>query len=154
GYIQLEKGQDYLFGVPGFEEKLYYIDENGNYTTANFSYSNADNKLSFSIPNLNNQQKYTFQLITAKSGSLGQGTSVQEIFNDVSEDVAISGNMITGNSSNDALFVRLAFNFNTSKHDTFVQKMKSLNIRNQYTLIDGSSDVAALGIGLEEYEPF
>ena len=154
GYIQLEKGQDYLFGLPGYEDKLYYIDENGNYTPANFSYNNADNKLSFSIPNLNNQQKYTFQLITAKSGSLGEGTSVQEIFTDVSEDVSISGNMITGNSSNDALFVRLGFNFNTSRHNTFVQKMKSLKIRNQYTLIDGSSDVGALGIGLEEYEPF
>src|SRR5690606_34817865 len=60
----------------------------------------------------------------------------------------------TGNSSTDALFIRLEFNFNTSRHNTFVQKMKSLNIRSQYTIIDGSSDVAALGIGLEEYEPF
>ncbi|UOB17067.1 hypothetical protein [Abyssalbus ytuae] len=155
GYIQLEKGQDYLFNTPGYEDKLFFTDEAGNISRATgFSYNNSANKLSFNLPVLKNSGNYTFKLVTAKPGTLAEGTSVQEVFTEVNEDVSVSSNTITGSVVSDAMFIRLEFPFTTSRHNTFKQKMKSLKIRNQFTLIDGASDVAALGIGLEEYEPF
>ena len=110
--------------------------------------------MNFDIPNLQNQAQYRYRLTTRKPGDGNQGNATQETYTDVNEDVSISSNTITRGASGDASFERLTFTFNTSKHNTFVQKMNSLSATSYYTLIDGSSDVGALGIKLNDFEPF
>ncbi|QCX40672.1 hypothetical protein FF125_20325 [Aureibaculum algae] len=153
GYIQLQKGQDYLFGISGFKDEMFYIDENGASENVTFSYDNVENKLNFGIPKLKNQVTYTYKLITSANQSGQQGTTAQGVVQ-IADSISMTQNVIAGQASTDALFVRLSFEFNTSRHNTFKAKMNSLKIENQYTLIDGKSSVGAMGIGLREYESF
>ncbi len=155
GYVQIEKGREDLFIGEGFVNELFYTDENGQSQKVGFSYNVADKKLMFDIPTLQTQTKYTYKLITTvPGGGSDQDNATQETFTAVSDDVSISNNTITEGASSNAVFVRLTFDFNTSKHHTFVEKMNSLSVSNYYTLIDGASDIGAMGLGMNEYEPF
>ena len=161
GFIQLDKGQQYLFGN-GFSDELYFIDESGTKTKVNFTYNASEKRLNFNIPDLTNEKNYTYALITLNPGDVEEDqvlTSVE--FTKISEDLEISNNTLVGNASNGAFISRLNFSFATSKYDTFNQKMASLRIKNSITSIDtyqgtGESvaNVAYIGLIMEDYEPF
>lgn len=153
GYVQLEKGQDYLFDVPGFKDELFFVDDTGQSQKVTFSYEKAENKLNFSIPKLKTQATYKYQLITSAAQS-GQQSSTKIDSVRIGDNASMTQNTIVGDASTNAYFERLTFNFNTSRHKTFKDKMKSLKIDNQYTLIDGKSNVGAMGISVSEYESF
>jgi len=153
GYVKLEKGQDYLFGVPGMEDELFFMDQTGKSQKVEFTYEKVENILNFNIPKLKTQTQYTYQLITSAYNSAQQGgTKIDSV--KIGDNASMTQNTIVGNASTDAFFERLTFNFNTSRHSTFKAKMKSLKITDQYTLIDGKSNVGAMGILLNDYEPF
>ena len=155
GYIQLKKGQDYLFGGSGFTDELFYIDETDQSQQVDFTYDKVENTLHFGIPNLKNQAKYTYKLTTTKpSDGDNQDNTTQVTVTDINDDVSISNNTIAEGASTDAVFARLTFDFNTSKFTTFKKKINSLKIRKNYTLIDGASNVGAMGIETDEHEPF
>ncbi|MFS4492460.1 hypothetical protein [Maribacter sp. 2308TA10-17] len=161
GFVQLDKGQEYLFGN-GFSDELYFIDESGNKTKVNFSYNTAEKRLNFDLPDLNNEQKYTYALITLNPGDGDEGQAMTAVeFIEVSEDLEISNNTLTGSASNDAFISRLDFTFKTSRYDNFSQKIRSIKQKNSYIYLDtypGTgetvSSVAYLSIGTEEFEPF
>ena len=154
GYIQLQQGQDYLFGVPGYKDELIFIDENGQEQKAQqFSYDNADNRLDFSLPAFNTETTYTYRLVTSKIDS-GQPVTTVEANVQVADSISMTRNVISGSTSTDALFERLKYSFSTSKFNTFKDKINSLNVTNYNTFIDGASNVGFMGLGLSEYEPF
>ena len=153
GYVQLEKGQDYLFDIPEYKDELFFIDENEQGQKVNFSYDKVENRLNFDIADLNNESSYKYSLITSKIQSGGQNVTSEGIIQ-VTDSISITQNVILSSASTDAFFERLAFTFDTSKHNTFVEKMNSLSATSYYTLIDGSSDVGALGLKLSDFEPF
>lgn len=159
GFVQLEKGQDYLFGN-GFKDELFFISESGKTEKANFSYNNSSNLLSFSIPNLDNETKVTYKLITFKPNDGNGAEALSEtVFTDINDNVSISSNKLTGKASNDATLTRLEFNFSTSKYNTFKQKLNAISGEDYFTYIDAvngqnASDVAALGIRISSFEPF
>jgi len=154
GSVQLEKGQDYLFSQPGFTDELFYIDENQQSQKVNFAYDTVENILNFDIPtSMNTETEYTFKLITSKISNNQQGSTTESVIQ-VADSISMTQNTIAGQAATDALFERLVFNFKTSKHNTFTDKMNSLSATQYYTLIDGSSDVGALGIKLNDFEPF
>ena len=154
GFVQLDKGQEYLFGN-GFSDELYFIDEAGTKTKADFSYSAGEKRLTFSIPDLNNESKYTYALITLNPGDIEEDQVLTAVeFTQISEDLEISNNTLVGSVSNSAFISRLNFNFSTSKHDTFRQKMNALSVQNYYSFRDGYSDVSALGLKVNAMEPF
>ncbi|MCM5664453.1 hypothetical protein [Galbibacter mesophilus] len=153
GYVQLEKGQDYLFGN-GFKDELFYITENGEFEKANFAYDNVSNLLTFEIPKLRNKENYSLQIITSKPKDGEQGVSAEETFNQINEDLAISSNKLTGNSSSEATLKRLAFNFSTSEYDTFEKKLNAMKVKNYFSYVDGASSIGAMGLQVETMEPF
>ncbi len=161
GYIQLNRGQQYLFGN-GYSDELYFIDESGNKTKTAFTYNTSEKRLDFDIPNLNNQYKYTYALVTLNPGDIDEDKVMTEVqFQEISEGLEISNNTITEGASNGAFISRLNFSFNTSKHNTFKQKMRSLNIVNSITSMDKShvSGENLYGVGfmnlvMSSFEPF
>ena len=155
GYVQLEKGQDYLFGTEGFKDELFFITEDGKEIKTPFSYNNATNKLTFTIPKLPNQKEISYQLITSKINSESNTARTdKETYTEVSEDLSIATNKLTGSATNDALFTRLKFNFSTSKFDTFKEKMRAIKVTKNYTFPDGASNVAQLELRIAKSEPF
>jgi len=161
GYIQLDKGQQYLFGN-GYSDELYFLDEAGNNTKTNFSYDATNKRLNFTIPDLANETKYTYALVTLNPGDVeNEETLTTTEFKEVAEDLEISNNTIAGGATNGAFISRLDFNFTTSKYDTFKAKMRSLNIKDSFTSIDrfqdtaeGIANVGYMSLILNEYEPF
>ncbi|MBC6997704.1 hypothetical protein [Cytophaga sp. FL35] len=152
GFVQLYKGQDYLFGN-GLSDELYFIDQNGTKTKADFSYNKADKRLNFSIPSLDKKSSYTYALITLNPGDIEENQVMTAVeFNQISEDLEISNNTIVGNASNGAFISRLNFNFNTSEHNTFKQKIQSIKA-NKY-VNQSLSNAAQLAVYTKDYEPF
>ncbi|MDV7137909.1 hypothetical protein R3X28_03430 [Maribacter sp. TH_r10] len=161
GFVQLDKGQQYLFGN-GFSDELYFIDESGNKTKASFSYNASEKRLNFSIPNLNNETNYTYALVTLNPGDIEEDQVLSTVeFTKISEDLEISNNTLTGSVSNGAFISRLNFSFKTSKHNTFKQKMRSINTNYTITDLDeypGTTEsiayVGKITLHAKDYEPF
>lgn len=153
GYVQLEKGQDYLFGTPGFKDELFFVAENGQNMKVEFSYDATGNILTFPLPKLPNTTGILYKLVTSKLDS-GNNVNVEQTFANVNEDVSISNNSLTGTTTNDASLTRLEFNFTTSKFNTFKEKMRAMNITDYYTFMDGSSNAAQLELRIAKFEPF
>jgi len=161
GFVQLNKGQEYLFGN-GYKDELYFIDEVGNKIKSNFSYNASEKRLLFDIPDLNNQTRYTYALVTLNPDDIEEDKVLSSVeFEKISKDLEISNNTLVGNASNSAFISRLNFSFSTSKYNTFKQKIKSIKQKNSYINIDfhpGSRDkvsrVPYLTIGAHEFEPF
>ncbi len=73
GYIQLIKGQDYLFN-PGNEWKQVgrFVDKQGNIKQFNFNYNASQKKVSFTRPgNLQNNAIYSFELVNVPAQAEG-----------------------------------------------------------------------------------
>ncbi|WP_438711679.1 hypothetical protein ACSTS3_03630 [Aquimarina muelleri] len=155
GYVQLEKGQDYLFGTLGFKDELFFVTENGQKLNAQFSYDNASNKLSFTLPKLPNETNITYALITSKSGTDSNNNStIEETFTQVDENISISQNTLSGDATNDAFITRLTFNFSTSRFDTFKEKVRTMNVTDHFNFHAGSSNTAQLELKITKFEPF
>ncbi|WP_106794267.1 hypothetical protein [Aquimarina sp. Aq78] len=155
GYVQLERGQDYLFGTEGFKDELFFITENGKSMKTQFSYDTANNTLTFNLPKLPNKTGIVYKLITSKLGSGGNdGSTSEETYTNVSDDVSISQNTLTGNASTNASLTRLEFNFSTSRFNTFKEKIRAMDITDYYTFMDGSSNAAQMELRIARFEPF
>lgn len=163
GYVQLIKGQDYLFGVKGYKDELFFIDENQETQQVNFTYNKVENSINFDLPNkLKNEQQYTYKLLTSKIGSGQQATTTIDSVR-VNDNIAMSTNTVSGEASTDAFFERLMFTFNTSKYNTLERKLKRMNVKDYYTLIGDTqvngqtvllSQVGVLGLSIDNHEPF
>jgi len=162
GYVQLDKGQDYLFGN-GLNDELYFIDEAGIKTKTTFSYNASEKRLNFEIPNnLANEQTYTYALITMNPGDIEEDQVLSAVeFTQITEDLEISNNTLTGNASNGAFISRLNFDFTTSKYDTFAKKIKSLKGSTAITIADSQPDtdnrianVGRMSLIIDDFEPF
>lgn len=160
GYVQLNMGQAYLFGN-GYKDELYFLDEAGNRIKADFEYVASQKRLNFSIPKLDNQTKYTYALITLNPSDVDENmVMTQEEFHQIEGNLEISTNTIVGSAESGAFISRLDFSFETSKHNTFKQKINAFRVRNTITYLDGYQDagaisnVARMSLIMEEYEPF
>ncbi|MEY8780027.1 hypothetical protein AB9K32_06340 [Allomuricauda sp. XS_ASV26] len=161
GYVQLNSGQEYLFGN-GYKDELYFLDETGNKIKADFNYNSSQKRLNFTIPNLENQTTYTYALITLKPSDVDESLAMtQAEFDEVSEGLEISTNSIVGSAKSGAFVSRLDFTFTTSRHDTFIQKMRSLIIDQSITSLDsysqqnrGIANVGRIKLRMDDYEPF
>ena len=120
GFVQLDKGQQYLFGN-GFSDELYFIDEGGVKTKANFSYNTAEKRLILHSTFLDNEKKYTYALITLNPSDVEDDQVLSAVNNSPKflQDLEISNNTLTGSSNNGAFISRLDFMFKTSKYDTY-----------------------------------
>ena len=151
-FVQLDKGQQYLFGN-GFSDELYFIDEGGVKTKANFSYNAAEKRLNFNIPDLDNEKKYTYALITLNPGDIEEDQVLSAVeFTQVSEDLQISNNTLVGNRNNGAFISRLDYMFKTSRYDNLKEKIRAIKPTKYFNF--GVSDIATLAFENEINEPF
>ena len=154
GTIQLQKGQDYLFGMSGFKDELAFVDETGRQLASNFTYDKARNILQFDIPNLDNEKLYAYKLITKKNVSTATNSINTVVENAIDNTTSITSNTLTGSQSTDAALVRLEYNFSTSKYNTLQQKINKLKVDQYFNLVDKTASVAMLGISIKDYEGF
>ncbi|WP_224484510.1 hypothetical protein [Robertkochia aurantiaca] len=153
GFIQLKKGQDYLFGGNYIDEVEIVDALTGERQISELRYDKTNNRIRFDLPDFNLSSEY-FLLITTRITDSDKKSEPIESWEEVGNGLSISSQKIGSDLYTDNRLIRIEFPFRTSRYATFREKLKSIRVLQFYNFIDGASDVAALGIGISDGEPF
>ncbi|WP_158837577.1 hypothetical protein [Polaribacter sp. L3A8] len=164
GYIQLTRGQDYLFEDQEWESFVKFKKENDPPSSdIVFNYDTTDNKITYDLPNVYQESQYTMQVASRPKGSSNTSTSNSDnnpeeessssYDNTVAEVETIIRNNDAENLSKDGEIERLTYQFGTSKHKTFKKKINTINTQN-YNWDIYYSDVIHLFTSIQDHEPF
>ncbi len=152
GYINLKRGQSYLFdAVPNWKKTMIMNGNNGVEARENFGYNKGKKQVTFSLPkNMNTQVGYSvqIQLIPPQSdisANVKESYSKENLGGDVASDgdktgsfAGTSGGNVSGsdvelkNRTADGVITQgderelLAFEFGTSQYTTFDKKMRQM----------------------------
>ncbi|GAA4272488.1 hypothetical protein U6A24_09930 [Aquimarina gracilis] len=181
GYINLKRGQSYLFdAVPGWRKSMAMTSSSGNTITKNFGYNSGKKQLTFSMPQeISTQTDYAVQvlLIPPSDGEIGANVtdtySNKKLGGDTdSEDDKTgsfegqSGQDVTGsdvevkNRKVEGVLVQgeerelLAFEFRTSQYTTFDRKMRAMRESETYYDYFTYPYGLTLSLGIDPIEPF
>ena len=164
GYIQLKRGQDYLFDDQSWESFIKYTEtSNSTSTIVDFNYNTSDNVLNYGLPNVAQSSHYHMAIASRPKGS-APSSSVETNTNDSKEDGGGYDHNIESteveiqqkeaeNLSKEGEIERLAYDFGTSEYKTFKKKINSLNTKN-YNWGVIYSDVIYLTNRVKDHEPF
>ena len=152
GFVQLVRGQDYLF-MDNVEYAVEYVKPDSSFVSIPLMYNTGTNRLTFSIPsNLKKQTDYNVRFVAKMDASkdiIGQ-TTYRNV--DSVQGVQIKSNQ-TDVLANKTDILLLSFKMRTSKYNTFVQKLKATNIHDTwYDKINSSA--YALGYTFKNSEHF
>ena len=172
GYIQLKRGQDYLFEDPVWQTDVKILEAGQNNAQVTpFTYNNTSNEVSYLLPDINQDKNYTFGIISKNtSGTTTSGASTTNT-NVNTQDVNTNNttntnsntnladndiNMTTNNAvslSKEGEIERLGYAFSTSKYKTFPLKMNAIqNVGYNFSTI--YSDVISLSNAISSQEAF
>ena len=134
GYIQLKRGQDYLFDNSKWASYIKYEDENGSTNEVNFTYNNAANKLAYTLPKLNTSTAYSMHIFSKTKGL----KSKEEVTRDNEIRNIKEGNRIEIRKNKaqlilkEATIKRLSYNFKTSNYNSFKDKINTIKPTDHY----------------------
>ncbi|WP_437822909.1 hypothetical protein [Tenacibaculum mesophilum] len=158
GYIQLKRGQDYLFDDAQWNSYLIYEKEGELPSKYEFNYNTSDNVLVYDLPNVVQSSNYHLSIVSkpkTKNNVSNDNSTYQNVdLGNDSEDnsVKVQQNKAE-NISKDGEIERLAYDFSTSKYKTFRNKINSIKTTN-YNWGKIYSDVIYLSNRIENHEPF
>ena len=155
GYIQLQRGQDYLFDTTQWQSIVKYIDETGDIQESEFGYNTTDNKVSYTLPKVGKETKYLMSIVSSPKSSRGSSngrttTQKKEYGND--NTVEIRKNQAE-NVLKEGEIERLGYEFKSSKHKTFAHKINAISFTD-YSIGKINSDVIFLFNRASNYEGF
>lgn len=160
GYIQLKRGQDYLFDDQAWESFITFTKENETpLSEINFAYNTSDNILNYDLPNVSQSSQYHMSIMSRlKEGSTtnDEGTSSQNAdIGDTTggDNTATIETNKAQSLSKEGEIERLAYDFGISKYKTFKRKVNSINTNN-YNWGAIYSDVIYLTNRVDDHEPF
>jgi hypothetical protein len=156
GYIQLKRGQDYLFEDVKWETKVK-MNEDGtsNGKSVDFSYNTSSNEVSYDMLNIDQEKKYDLTIVSnlkeerkANSSPTVKTTSV----NNDGNNIQVSENQ-ADDISKAGEIERLSYQFSTGKYKTFNAKMDAIKTQN-YNFGVLYSDVIYLTNTISSQEAF
>jgi hypothetical protein len=157
GYIQLKRGQDYLFDDSNWETNIKIdSEETSNSKATVFNYSSSTNEVFYDLPNIDQEKKYTISIVSNlkqnNTGNITATTNVKTIGNE-GNSIQINENQADVLSKSEGSIDRLSYSFNTSKYKTFTSKMNAINTNN-YNFGVLYSDVIYLTNTIKSQEAF
>lgn len=155
GYVKLKRGQSYLFDE-NYTYEIQVTGNNGIKQSIPFSYSAGENKLHYTLQQLENRQSYSIDVVSFTKNATQQDAAITEQNETISEgDNTIQ---VTTRQANDVVRsdvgkVLLTYNFTTSAYNSFEEKISFIK---KGSAIAGrlSSDVINLQYAITEGEPF
>lgn len=157
GYIQLKRGQDYLFEDSNWETSIKIdSEETSNSKATVFNYSNSTNEVFYDLPNIDQEKKYTISIVSnLKQNNTGNITATTNLKTIGSEGnlIQINENQADALSKSEGSIDRLSYSFTTSKYKTFTSKMNAINTNN-YNFGVLYSDVIYLTNTIKSQEAF
>lgn len=152
GYIQLKRGQSYLFPAD-WKYEIHVGRKEQASANQRIQYNTAEKRIDFGLNQLELSADYALSLV-ALSGSTSTVAVTANAEQIKSEDGDI---VINNNQASDMLQVSgkdlLAYTFHTSKHATFADKVNRLSIR-EPVIQKISTDVISLQPVVSSFEPF
>ncbi|WP_417443572.1 hypothetical protein [Joostella sp.] len=132
GYIQLERGQDYLFDLAEWETAVKVFDETGSESKVQFNYDTANNKVFYDFPKVANDRKLKMVIVSSTKSQSSTGETSRYRAKDVGDgnDVEIRQN-VAESVIKEGEIERLSYEFKSSKFDTFKDKINDINTVNQ-----------------------
>jgi hypothetical protein len=131
GYIQLKRGQDYLFEDAKWETKVKVNENNtSNSKSVDFSYNTSSNEVSYDMPNINQEKKYDFAIVSGLKGERQVNTNPSvktSTIDNGGNNIQVSENQ-ANEISKEGEIERLSYQFNTGKYKTFKAKMDAIKI--------------------------
>ncbi|MDR1554051.1 MAG: hypothetical protein LBS69_11415 [Prevotellaceae bacterium] len=156
GYIQLEFGQSYLF-PPELENKVCIEDESGNKQYADFAYNQEQKRIDFTMPAIQNQEQYKFNILSFNKGEAptATGTTTSSSIMDDEEfgNIDIETKTATSEARTDVGKSLLAYEFSSSRYSTFKQKIDNI-VKGKAAVIKLDSDVLMFEYETVDMEPF
>ncbi|WP_406845359.1 hypothetical protein [Flavobacterium soyae] len=157
GYIQLKRGQDYLFEDASWETSIKVNEEGAfNAKATAFNYDTNKNEVYYELPDIKQEKKYNFSIVSslkqAPSGNTGSNSRTNTI-SDGGNDIQIKENQADVLSKAEGSIDRLSYSFNTSKYKTFTAKMNAINTQS-YNFGVLYSDVIYLTNTISSQEAF
>jgi hypothetical protein len=155
GYIQLKRGQDYLFDDPVWQTavKIREAGQNQSLSSA-FTYNNSANEVSYNLPDLKQDKNYAFAVVS-KNTQVAQNNNEATTTTNINEDDN-DLNVTTNNASSiskEGEIERIGYAFGTSKYKTFANKMNAIN-NQSYNFGVIYSDVIYLSNTISSQEAF
>jgi hypothetical protein len=155
GYIQLKRGQDYLFDDPVWktEVKINEVGQNNSLNSV-FVYNTTSNEVSYNLPDINQEKNYAFAIVSKNiqtNQNTGSETSTTNINND-DNDINVTTNNAASDSK-DGEIERIGYAFSTSKYKTFPNKMNAID-NQSYNFGVIYSDVIYLSNTINSQEAF
>lgn len=130
GYVQLKRGQTYLFNVPGFRQELSFAAAGGGQpVTVPFQYDSAKCRLSFNVNKLQGDVAYRLALTSAPS-STGSSAPVKSQTNVDENGLEITSNKATDVARTDIAKTILEYDFQSSRFEKFSERMDNLTLTN------------------------
>jgi hypothetical protein len=157
GYIQLVKGQPYLF-PGGFSYNVTFSSAGRQELKVGFGYNTGEKRLNFSVPALANRADYTLAFVASKEGETQGGAST------ITSSITLQGEdgesytvdymqQAAQKIIKEGSLKVLDYGFATSNFNTFEQKMSSLSLSKGAFRI--TQDVHALYLNTgKSYERF
>jgi hypothetical protein len=154
GYVQLKRGQTYLFNVEGFKQELNFKKKDGSLVAVKHYYDEANKAIRFDLPDVDLKSDYTIELISKSQGSSTGLTSKTDLTTTTDGDtVAITNKQAQDVVRSDGGKLLLGYSFHSSLFGTFKQKVDGItSIQDLFGKI--SSDVIDLRKQVGTYEGF
>lgn len=157
GYIQLKRGQDYLFEDASWETSIK-INEDGisNAKATAFNYDTNKNEVYYELPDIKQEKKYNFSIVSSLKQAPSRNavsTTRTNTISDHGNDIQIRENEADVLSKAEGSIDRLSYSFNTSKYKTFTAKMNAISTQS-YNFGVLYSDVIYLTNTISSHEAF
>lgn len=134
GYVTLKRGQSYLFdSAPNYKKEMSLTSATGATATEGFGYNTAKKQITYAVPkSTSTQTHYAVQLVLippeGNVGTTKESYEDQDIGGDDDNTLTVKKNTIAGVVIKGDARELLRFDFRTSTHTTFMQKMKNLDL--------------------------
>lgn len=140
GYIQLKRGQDYLFDDPAWTTSVVYVEESQDTIASKFNYNMANNKVTFPLDKVKREKNYTVRIVSQLANldktttTSSEKTKVKTLNYEDENTVEITENLSeTVLKGLDNEIERLSFNFKSSKYNTFQDKVDAIRVNQHQT---------------------
>ena len=157
GYIQLKRGQDYLFEDTSWETSIKVNEEGTSNAKATvFNYNTNSNEVYYDLPDIKQEKKYNFSIVSNLKRKKQKNTISEARINTISDDgndIQIKENQADALSKAEGSIDRLSYSFSTSKYKTFTSKMNAINTQS-YNFGVLYSDVIYLTNTISSQEAF
>jgi len=151
GYVQLKRGQSYLFSqnIHNLVAQFGEASSNGTTVDAPFVYDSINRRVNWKLPSLKTTGKYTLNFAgipktTVEAQTVNTQTQNIDAGSDAGgNDIQVADNKASGTLTADKPHTYLTYNFESSRYNTFAEKMADKKMRKpMYEII--YSDVGAL----------